>query len=128
MAFDECHRIGDERARTALNEDWWQKNKKFWDTTWWILEERCESNLASAYDDLPIELHRLVARLDDAAETFAELAKEGSAEISVVISSNGYPGMQLSGPLLAKIARLGVSVDFDLYCDTECERTHADAD
>lgn len=128
VPFDKCHRIGDARARWPQNEASWQKNKKFWDTNWWILEERYDSTYASAFDDLPLALGRLIARVDHPAQTFADLASEGSAVLSVVIDSNGYPDMNLPAGLLTKIARLGVSIDFDLYCERVCERPHADSE
>jgi hypothetical protein len=123
---DECHRIGEPRGKNKLNETWWEENKRFWNENWWMLHEVFESTYAHAYDDLPVVLDRLLNRVEQNWETFSDLASGGLAELSVVIFCDGYPGMGFESKLLERIARLNLNMDFDLYCEPECKRIHAD--
>jgi hypothetical protein len=126
VAFDRAHRKGEPRAKTHLNEAWWQKNPRFWDVHWWTLYEEADSSYADAYADLPIALKRLLDRIEPSWEKFARLASVGSGELAIVIQADGYPGMNIPSDLLKQIARLNVPIDFDLYTDPECKRLHAD--
>jgi hypothetical protein len=126
VSFDRCHHIGEPRAKTHLNEKWWEQHKRFWDEHWWILDEEAESTYAAAYKDLPIVLDRLLNRVEHNWQSFSHLASNGLGELSIVIVCDGYPGMGLESSLLQRIARLNLYVDFDLYCEPECKRVHAD--
>jgi hypothetical protein len=126
VAFDECHRIGESRGKTHLNEAWWEQHKKFWDEHWWILHETADSTYGLAYEELPVVLDRLLKRVEGNWQALARLASGDRGELSVVIKSDGYPGMGFAGGLLQRIARLNLYVDFDLYCEPECQRVHAD--
>ncbi len=125
-SFDQCHRIGEPRARTALNEEWWQQNKRYWDDHWWILHETVQSTYGTAYDDLPKAIARLLSRVEPRGQDFANLAVGELAELSICIYCDGYPGMGLGGELLQRIARLDLCLNFDLYCEPECKRVHLD--
>jgi hypothetical protein len=126
VAFDECHRVGEPRAKTPVNEKWWEQHRRFWEEHWWILHEIAESTYADAYTDLPIVLNRLLSRVEHNWQAFSRLASGGLGELSVVIFCDGYPGMGFTAELLQRIARLNLYMDFDLYCEAECKRFHVD--
>ncbi len=125
-SFDECHRLGEPRARTPLNEEWWQRNKRHWDEHRWILHEKVQSTYGTAYDDLAKAIARLLSRVEPKGQDFADHAAGGFGELSIVISCDGYPGMGFDGELLQRIARLNLALDFDLYCEPQCKRVHLD--
>jgi Domain of unknown function (DUF4279) len=106
-SFDECHRLGESRAHGT----------KIWEDNWWILDEKVKIDFRSAYDELKLALDRLLARVEHKREVFVQLASDDQAELSVVIESDGYPGMGLDSTLVKRLAQLGVSLDFDLYCE-----------
>lgn len=126
VPFDECHRLGEPRGKNNVNETWWEENKRFWNENWWILHEVFESTYAEAYNDLPVVIDRLLNRVEQGWQTFSVLASGGLGELSVVISCDGYPGIGFESKLLQRIARLNLYMDFDLYCEPECRRAHAD--
>jgi hypothetical protein len=126
VPFDQCHRVGEPRGKSLVNEHWWEQHKRYWEEHWWILHEIAESTYARTYDDLPVVLDRLLKRVEQSWQTFSRLASGGLGELSIVISCDGYPGMGFESELLQRISRLNLYMDFDLYCEPECKRIHAD--
>jgi len=104
--FDTCHRIGEPRGKTA----------KFWTENWWKISESIDIDLSKAYDELPLALDRLMSRVEPRSDAFAALAANEQATLSIVIYSGIYPGMGFDSKMIARLARLNVFVDFDLYC------------
>ncbi len=104
--MDECAFIGD----ATLSGKHLEANR-------WEIEEQVKSEFSTL---LPEEtLDKLLARIKGREDIFAEMAQTGSAILQVYIRSDGYPGFMLSPRQLAIIARLGVTVDLDFYCDRE---------
>jgi hypothetical protein len=106
-SFDRCHRIGDSRGKTG----------KVWDKNEWEIVQQASGPFRVTGDVFESTLNILLSRLDGREEAFAELAKAGDAVLLVVIMSDGYPGISLTPNQLTRLQCLGVSVDFDLYCD-----------
>jgi hypothetical protein len=106
-SFDRCHRIGDPRGKTG----------KVWDKNEWEIVQQASGPFRVTGDVFGSTLNILLSRLDGREEAFAELAKAGDAVLRVVITSDGYPGISLTPNQLTRLQRLGMSVDFDLYCD-----------
>src|SRR5271170_4057808 len=105
--FDRCHWVGDPRGKTG----------KVWDKNEWEIVQQASGPFSVIGDVFESTLNILLLRLDGREEAFAELANAGDAVLRVVITSDGYPGICLRPNQIAKLQRLGVSVDFDLYCD-----------
>lgn len=66
----------------------------------------------------PLETHiaDVLAQLDQNADAFASISKEyGGCMQLVGYFHEGYPGLDFDAQLVARLARYGLSVDFDFY-------------
>jgi hypothetical protein len=102
--MDECEFAGDLLRAGELRQH----------HRWEIAEQ-----VKGEFSTLMVEqvLDDLLMRLDGREEAFVEIAEKGTATLQICVMSNGYPGIVLRPSQLKTIARLGVTLDLDLYCD-----------
>lgn len=95
-------RVGDVRhaASGRLHED-----------NGWRLDGTC-----SATDAIEPHVLALLDELEKAAVNWRDVSADGARQISIVVYANEYvPALYLSAEALLRIARLGASLDIDLY-------------
>jgi hypothetical protein len=98
---DRSWRIGDKRGNTLIIEN----------TNGWVLNSNSGKNAS-----LEMHIDELLGRLSIHADRIRSLTDHETVELSCVVYAFSPPALNFDQSVIQRLARLGASLDIDLYC------------